>query len=99
VGTRSLALVCEDPDAPGGTFFHWGIYDLRADVTTLPEAAESLQGQMKTAKNSFGSYGYRGPCPPKGHGTHHYHFRLFALSTARLEIGSSSKAAGMSLMH
>jgi Raf kinase inhibitor-like YbhB/YbcL family protein len=85
-----LALICEDPDAPGGTFYHWGLYNLPADSTALPEGAKSLPQGAKTARNSFGSAGYRGPCPPKGHGVHHYHFRLFALSVPQIGIGGSA---------
>jgi hypothetical protein len=82
---KSLALICEDPDAPGGTFYHWGLYDLPADLGALAEGASMPKG-AKAVHNDFGSIGYRGPCPPKGHGSHHYHFRLFALSSPHLAI-------------
>jgi Raf kinase inhibitor-like YbhB/YbcL family protein len=82
---RSLALVCEDPDAPGGTFTHWLIVDIPAAATALKEGVsagdrvEVLPGApaARQGKNDFGKLGYGGPCPPKG--THHYIFRLFAL--------------------
>lgn len=85
---KSLALICGDPDAPGGTFYHWGLYDLPADLGSLGEGASIPKG-AKTVHNDFGSIGYRGPCPPKGHGTHHYHFRLLALSIPHLTILAS----------
>lgn len=87
-GTKSLALVVEDPDAPGGTFWHWGIYD-------IPASARSLgQGPTvgKVTINDFGKAGYGGPCPPKGNGSHHYHFRLFALDVDRVQLGEEAKA-------
>jgi Raf kinase inhibitor-like YbhB/YbcL family protein len=88
---KSLALICEDPDAPGGTFYHWGFYDIPPGVTALAEGTgkKSIPA-AKLATNSFGSSGYRGPCPPRGHGTHHYHFRLFALSAAKLNVSAGA---------
>jgi Raf kinase inhibitor-like YbhB/YbcL family protein len=79
-GTKSFALVMEDPDAPGGTFRHWGVYDLPFDRDLLEAAAVGL----KQARNDFGQAGYGGPCPPPAGGLHHYHFRLFALDVASL---------------
>jgi len=82
-GTTELALVCDDPDAPRGTWVHWVLYSLPADRRALPEAVpktgtlEKLGG-ARQGKNSGGSIGYQGPCPPKGP-AHHYHFRLYAL--------------------
>jgi len=86
---KSLALICEDPDAPGGTFYHWGLCDFPANLVSLGEGASLPEG-AKTVRNDFGSAGYRGPCPPKGHGIHHYHFRLFALSVPHLTVLSSA---------
>ncbi len=85
-GTKSFALICEDPDAPGGVFYHWGLYDLGPGRQSIDEGfgnATNLR-DGKTVGNDFGSPGYKGPCPPIGHGVHHYHFRLFALSKAEL---------------
>ena len=89
---KSLALICEDPDAPGGTFYHLGIYDLPATQTSLAEGVDtkSMPKGAKAVRNSFGSADYRGPCPPTAHGIHHYHFRLFALSTPNLTIGKGA---------
>jgi Raf kinase inhibitor-like YbhB/YbcL family protein len=74
-GTRSLALVVDDPDAPGGTFTHWLAWDIDPAAGALGEGeAAPSEGQ-----NDFGQTGYRGPCPPPGHGPHRYFFRLHAL--------------------
>lgn len=71
-GTAALALIMEDPDAPGGTWDHWVAYDMDP-FDTLPEgAAPGTQG-----RNSWGTSGYRGPCPPGG--THRYFFTVYAL--------------------
>jgi Raf kinase inhibitor-like YbhB/YbcL family protein len=77
-GTRSLALVVDDPDAPGRTFLHWLAWGL------APEAGGLGEGEAAPAEgtNAFGSTGYRGPCPPPGHGPHRYFFRLRALDAA-----------------
>lgn len=88
--TQSLALFCDDPDAPAGTWHHWAIYDMPSDLRELPEG---IAGDEKTpfgrqAINDFKRIGYGGPCPPKGHGTHHYHFRLLALSVPRLNLSA-----------
>jgi|GEM_PF-402523 len=80
VGTVSLALVVQDPDAPGGNFIHWLAYDMPATTTSLPEGVAlnvTLPGGGNQGKNGFGKNGYGGPCPPSG--THHYYFRLYAL--------------------
>ncbi|MGE5276722.1 MAG: YbhB/YbcL family Raf kinase inhibitor-like protein [Acidobacteriota bacterium] len=79
-GARSLALVCEDPDAPRGTWIHWVLYDIPPSVTSLPEGVpprEKAPGLGTPGKNDFGSLGYGGPAPPSG--THRYFFRLYAL--------------------
>jgi len=76
-GTRSLALVVDDPDAPAGTFTHWLAWalDPGAEGLGVGEAAP-VEG-----RNDFGTSGYRGPCPPPGHGRHRYSFRLYALDS------------------
>jgi Raf kinase inhibitor-like YbhB/YbcL family protein len=93
--TASYALLVEDPDAPGGTFVHWVIYDIPANVHSLPEgiakgATVASLGAAKQGQTGFkGTPGYGGPCPPKGP-AHHYHFRLFALDKSLgLESGAS----------
>jgi len=86
-GTRELALIVDDPDAPRAEpWVHWVLHKIPADVTTLAEGIppsptlDKPQGALQ-GKNSWGTDGYRGPAPPRGHGTHHYHFRLYALDT------------------
>jgi Raf kinase inhibitor-like YbhB/YbcL family protein len=88
-GTRSFALIVDDPDAPGGTFRHWGAYDIPATVQSVG-AGQSIGSQ---AANDFGKPGYGGPCPPRGHGAHHYRFKLFALDVARLDLSPKAKVA------
>lgn len=85
---KSLALICTDPDAPAGVFHHWAIYDLAPDTAGLSEAcsAGKMPGAVKEATNDFRKAGYGGPCPPRGHGVHHYHFTLFALATPALSL-------------
>ncbi len=81
--TKSFALICEDPDAPGGTFYHWVIYDIPAGERGLAEniaQRDPLPNGTRQGVNSFKQLGYGGPCPPAGN-AHHYHFRLFALDT------------------
>lgn len=96
VGTKSLALICLDPDAPSGVFHHWAIFDIPPDMLELAEGVartENLAGGIRQAANDFGKIGYSGPCPPRGHGVHHYHFRLFALNAAHLDAGRKPDSA------
>ncbi len=90
-GTGSLVLLCDDPDAPRGTWHHWALYDIAADSTGLDEGypTDAQVGDTFQAVNDFRRTGYGGPCPPPGHGVHHYHFRLLALSVPRLDLGPS----------
>ncbi len=83
-GTQSLALICEDPDAPRGTWTHWVLFNLPADLRQLPEHVPTdpvLKNQARQGKNDFGKIGYGGPAPPKGK-PHRYFFKLCALDTA-----------------
>jgi Raf kinase inhibitor-like YbhB/YbcL family protein len=86
--THSFALFCDDPDAPGGTFHHWALYDIPVSTHDLPEGFSSTApaGLMRQGVNDFGQLGYGGACPPKGHGTHHYHFKLMALDIGHLAV-------------
>ena len=86
VGTKNFALICDDPDAPSGSWVHWVIYGIPASTTALPENVAKTDtiaalGNAKQGVNDSGKVGYGGPCPPRGHGVHHYHFRLHALDT------------------
>jgi Raf kinase inhibitor-like YbhB/YbcL family protein len=87
-GTRSFVLLCDDLDAPAGIWHHWAAYDIPVDYAGLPDGSGRRAGKdgLKHAINDFGRPGYGGPCPPRGHGPHHYHFRLLALSTDRLQV-------------
>ena len=83
--TKGLALICEDPDAPTPEpYVHWVIYSIPADAPGLPEGVKKVpkpptpHGALQGV-NSFGKTGYNGPAPPRGHGVHHYRFRLYAL--------------------
>ncbi len=84
--TRSFVLLCDDPDAPGGTWHHWAAYDIPADRTQLAEGAAKPGSGFQQAINDFQNSGYGGPCPPRRHGIHHYHFRLLALTVERLAV-------------
>ncbi len=81
--TQGFVLLCDDPDAPVGTWHHWAAYDIPPATTELKLDAASGT-ELKQAINDFRETRYGGPCPPRGHGVHHYHFRLLALSTAHL---------------
>ena len=84
-GTKQLALICDDPDAPrADPWVHWVIYRIPPDANGLPEGVATTAKLAQPAgtrqgKNSWGKIGYGGPAPPAGHGVHHYHFRLYAL--------------------
>lgn len=91
-GTRSFVLLCDDPDAPAGVWRHWAVYDIPADGTDLAEGA-GRRGDgkgLRQAVNDFGEAAYGGPCPPHGHGRHHYRFRLLALSIDRLVVSAGA---------
>ncbi|MFO7917768.1 MAG: YbhB/YbcL family Raf kinase inhibitor-like protein [Anaerolineae bacterium] len=78
---QSLALVCEDPDAPSGIFTHWLLYNIPTTRYDLPENVPphiTLDWGGAQGRNDFGDVGYGGPCPPRGE-THRYYFRLYAL--------------------
>ena len=82
-GTESFALISDDPDAPGGTWVHWILYNIPADARALPEAisaVDKLSDGSRHGENSFGRLDYGGPCPPGG--THRYFFKLYALDVA-----------------
>ncbi|MGV6873193.1 YbhB/YbcL family Raf kinase inhibitor-like protein [Pseudochelatococcus sp. B33] len=88
-GTKSFALVVEDPDVPSGLFRHWAVYDIDAQRTALPEGttAGTRTENLGRGVNDFGNPHYDGPQPPPGHGVHRYHFRLVALDVETLGLG------------
>ena len=83
---KELALIVDDPDAPGGTWVHWVLYGIPAGVQALPEGVrkadrpDNLPGAAQGG-NSWGKVGYGGPMPPAGR-PHRYEFKLYALDTA-----------------
>ncbi len=93
-GTRSFALISDDPDAPVGTWVHWVVYDLPAGARQLAEGIpkeNELQGGGRQGVNDFGNVGYGGPCPPPGK-PHRYFFKLYALDTMlNLESGATKQ--------
>lgn len=89
--TRSLTLICDDPDAPAGTWFHWAVYDMPPTLQGLREGIPRRDPSgIRQAVNDSRETGYNGPCPPRGHGPHRYRFRLMALSVEKLDdLGDS----------
>jgi len=89
-----LVLVVEDPDAPSGTFRHWAVFDIPPGSRGLDAGYSTSRpaAGLHEARNDFGKTGYGGPCPPPGHGTHHYHFRLLAISRPTLDLRGGTPA-------
>ncbi len=82
--TSSFALIAYDPDAPGGTWIHWVIYNIPSTVRSLPEglpAKAKLPDGTMQGRNDFGNIGYGGPCPPSGK-PHRYFFTLYAIGSS-----------------
>lgn len=94
--TQSIALIMDDPDAPGGTWVHWVLYDLPASTRELPEGVakqEQLPSGARQGRNDFGKIGYGGPCPPPGK-PHRYFFKLYALD-AKLGLKAGATKADL----
>jgi Raf kinase inhibitor-like YbhB/YbcL family protein len=94
-GTRSLALIVDDPDAPSGTWVHWVMWNISADTRDIKEGqipSGAMQGQNDWKRNS-----YNGPCPPSG--THRYLFKIFALDTTLDLPPSTTKTSLERAMH
>jgi Raf kinase inhibitor-like YbhB/YbcL family protein len=97
-GTKSFAIMVHDPDAPTGSgFWHWIVYNIPADVTSIPAEAGDVKKKGMPAgvvqgRTDFGTYGYGGPCPPPGK-PHHYHFRIYALKVPKLDVPADATAA------
>ena len=92
-GTKSFALISDDPDAPVGTWVHWVVYNLPPSVRHLPEALPpdtERSDRTRQGLTDFGRIGYGGPCPPSG--THRYFFKLYALDTVLSLEPAASKA-------
>jgi Raf kinase inhibitor-like YbhB/YbcL family protein len=89
-GTKSIALISDDPDAPVGTWVHWVLFDLPAETKELAEnipTDRTLPNGAKQGTNDFRKIGYGGPCPPGG--THRYFFKIYALDT-RIELSAGA---------
>ncbi len=99
----SLALICEDPDAPAGLWVHWVVFNIPSDCkgfgTNIPDGQQpelkinDKPIKIHQGKNDFGKFGYGGPCPPKGP-AHRYFFRLYALDT-ELRFDDDKSARGV----
>ena len=95
-GTKSLAFVLDDPDAPDPrapkmTWVHWILYDMRPTVAGLPEGVSELPSGTREGRNGWKTTGYRGPCPPVGR--HRYFHKLFALDVVLPDLGQPDEAA------
>ena len=91
-GTQSLAVLCDDSDAPAGDWVHWVVFNLAPDVRALPENVArdaALPGDAVQGVNDYDRHGYDGPCPPPGR-PHRYHFKVFALD-ARLALDATAR--------
>ena len=91
---KSIAIIVDDPDAPIGTFVHWVAWNI-PPISEIPEGLPKKEEitspvEMVQGKNDFGRIGYNGPCPPRGHGVHHYHFKVYVLDT-KLNLKPGSK--------
>lgn len=91
-GTRSLALVCDDPDAPHETWDHWILYNIPPSVSVLAEGIKQLPNGIRSCQNSWGKLRYSGPNPPSG--KHRYFFTLYALDTV-LQLSENAKKADL----
>ena len=106
-GTKSFAVSVYDPDAPTGSgFWHWSVFNIPADATSLPKNAGDPKAGLAPAgavqvHNDSGSQGYFGPCPPEGDKPHHYRFQIFALDVDKLDAGENASPAvvGSNLQH
>jgi Raf kinase inhibitor-like YbhB/YbcL family protein len=88
--TKTYAMICDDPDAPSKVWVHWVVYNIPSNVEELNEkfSTDSTYNNIVNGINDFKTLGYSGPCPPSG--THHYHFKIYALDCKlNLKAGSS----------
>ena len=95
-GAKAFAMIADDPDAPGGTWVHWLIYDLPAETKELFESVpktEVLTNGGKQGVNDFGKVGYGGPCPPPGDKPHRYIFTVYALKIDQLPLQKEASGA------
>jgi hypothetical protein len=93
-GAKSLVMICDDPDAPVGTWVHWVMFGISPDANGLPEGVpdgESVLGGATHGRNDFGNLGYGGPCPPPGP-AHRYFYKIFAVDIEPVLSAGGSKA-------
>jgi len=88
--TKSFALIVDDPDAPGGVWNHWLLWDIPASLHSIAEGGRNSEAAT-AGTNDFGKLGYGGPCPPRGKGSHRYFFRLFALNAMALGLAEGAQ--------
>jgi Raf kinase inhibitor-like YbhB/YbcL family protein len=87
-GTKAFAVIADDPDAPGGDFTHWVLFNLPAEVLAIPEGGDPAQLGAGVGVNGFNQTGYSGPCPPR-YEIHHYVFQVYALDS-KIELASGT---------
>ena len=97
-GTKSFAVTVYDPDAPTGSgWWHWIVFNIPADVMSLPAGASGATGKLPAgavqSKTDYGKAGYGGPCPPQGDKPHRYVFKVFALKVPKLDLDENSSGA------
>ena len=98
-GTKSFAITIFDPNAPTGSgWWHWVVFNIPADVSSLPAGAGAADSHMLPAgaiqaRTDFGFSNYGGPCPPAGDRPHHYHVTVYALKIAKLPLDASASGA------
>ncbi len=92
--SRTVAVICDDPDAPSGSFTHWVLYDIPASAHSLSERTAA----GKSGVNSFGEAGFGGPCPPRSDRPHHYRFHVYALDVESLGPPGLSKEDAVKAM-
>ena len=93
-GTRSFALIVDDPDAPAGIWNHWLLWDIPSTTHNLAQGLKPGSVGL-SGRNDFGRTGYGGPCPPKGHGPHRYFFKMYALGLDGLGLQEGKKRADL----
>ena len=100
-GTKSFAVSIYDPDAPTGSgWWHWGVFNIPAGTTSLPEGAGDAKKKLLPkgaiqGRNDFGAHGYGGPCPPAGDKPHHYQITVFAVDVDKLPHAKSDAGSAL----
>ena len=98
-GTKSLSVICDDPDAPVGTWVHWVLFNIPATINELPQSMpkdKDLKNGARHGMNDFRKLGYGGPCPPGG--THRYYFKIYALDVVLSQESGLTKDELLSAM-